>query len=113
LFALLAFHGAGWGSRVVTDAVAVPVDDLPHALFAPVDVGDPQRVGHRLAVRDDGLVLELAVPEEECRDVLFVRTDGSLWHDLVERRGSSDKRYAAWLGRLWLAMLVDPATRGA
>jgi AcrR family transcriptional regulator len=51
---------------------------------------------------------QLAVPEEECRDVLFATTDGSLWHTFVERRGWSDQRYAAWLGRLWVAMLVDP-----
>jgi len=50
----------------------------------------------------------LAVPEEECRDVLFATTDGSLWHNLVERRGWSDERYAAWLGRLWVATLVEP-----
>jgi AcrR family transcriptional regulator len=48
----------------------------------------------------------LAVPEEECRDVLFATTDGTLWHTLVERRGWSDERYAAWLGRLWVSALV-------
>ena len=52
-------------------------------------------------------------PEEECRDVLFATTDGSLWHNLVERRGWSDERYAAWLGRLWVAMLVDPTDEPA
>lgn len=52
---------------------------------------------------------QLAVAEEECRDVLFATTDGSLWGGLVERQGWSNERYAAWLGRLWLAMLVDPA----
>jgi hypothetical protein len=31
-----------------------------------------------------------------------------VWHTFVERRGWSDQRYAAWLGRLWAAMLVDP-----
>jgi hypothetical protein len=50
----------------------------------------------------------LAVPEAECRDVLFATTDGSLWHTLVEGRGWSDERYAGWLGRLWVAALVDP-----
>jgi AcrR family transcriptional regulator len=54
----------------------------------------------------------LAVPEEECRDVLFATTDGSLWHNLVERRGWSDERYAAWLGRFWLATLIDPYRTG-
>jgi hypothetical protein len=50
----------------------------------------------------------LAVSEEERRDVLFATTDGSLWHNLVERRGWTDERYAAWLGRLWIALLVTP-----
>ncbi|MGW3965190.1 helix-turn-helix domain-containing protein [Amycolatopsis sp. NPDC005003] len=48
----------------------------------------------------------LAVPEDECRDVLWSTTDGTLWHQLVERRGWSDERYAAWLGRLWASALV-------
>jgi AcrR family transcriptional regulator len=50
---------------------------------------------------------QLGVPEEECRDVLFATTDGSLWHTLVERQGWSDGRYATWLGRLWRATLTD------
>ena len=40
--------------------------------------------------------------------LLSVRTDGSLWHDLVEWRAWSDERYAAWLGRFWIAVLVKP-----
>ena len=34
---------------------------------------------------------ELAVSEEECCDVLSARTDGLLWHNLVERRAWSDE----------------------
>jgi AcrR family transcriptional regulator len=56
---------------------------------------------------------QLAVPEEECRDVLFATTDGSLWHNLVERRAWTDERYAAWLSRLWVAMLVAPVNTPA
>ena len=51
---------------------------------------------------------QLAVPETECRDILFATTDGSLWHNLVGRRGWSDERYATWLGSLWVATLMDP-----
>jgi hypothetical protein len=36
----------------------VAVDDLPQAVLASVDVGDPQGVSGGLAVGDDGLVLE-------------------------------------------------------
>jgi AcrR family transcriptional regulator len=49
---------------------------------------------------------QLAVAEDECRDVLWSTTDGTLWHQLVERRGWPDERYAAWLGRLWVAALL-------
>ena len=56
---------------------------------------------------------QLAVPEEECRDVLFATTDGSLWHNLVGQRGWSDEQYAAWLGHLWRATLADPTDKSA
>lgn len=49
---------------------------------------------------------QLAVSEDECRDVLWSTTDGSLWHRLAEQRGWSDQRYAAWLGQLWVSLLV-------
>lgn len=44
---------------------------------------------------------QLAVPEDECRDVLYATTDGTLWRTLVEGQGWPDDRYAAWLGALW------------
>ncbi|MCR6481989.1 TetR/AcrR family transcriptional regulator [Amycolatopsis sp. OK19-0408] len=50
----------------------------------------------------------LAVSEGECRDVLWTTTDGTLWHQLAERREWSDERYAAWLGRLWVSAFVLP-----
>jgi AcrR family transcriptional regulator len=49
---------------------------------------------------------QLAVSIDECRDILWSTTDGSLWHRLVQRRGWTDERYAAWLGRLWVSLLV-------
>lgn len=49
---------------------------------------------------------QLAVSEEECRDVLWSTSDGSLWHGLVQQRAWSDERYAGWLGRLWVSLLV-------
>ncbi|MGD9527922.1 TetR/AcrR family transcriptional regulator [Pseudonocardia sp.] len=56
---------------------------------------------------------QLLVTDEECRDVLWSTTDGTLWHRLVVERGWSDERYARWLGRLWVAALVeDPGSVG-
>jgi len=49
---------------------------------------------------------QLAVSEDECRDVLFAMTDGTLWRTLVVRQGWSDDRYATWLGTLWATTLT-------
>ncbi len=50
----------------------------------------------------------LAVSADECRDVLAATLDGALWQRLVADRGWSDKRFAAWLGHLWVSQLVKP-----
>jgi len=49
---------------------------------------------------------QLAVSEQECRDVLVATLDGALWHRLVVERGWSDDRYAELLGTIWVAALV-------
>jgi hypothetical protein len=49
---------------------------------------------------------QLAVSEEECRDVLAATMDGALWHRLVEERGWSEDRFATVLGTMWVAVLV-------
>jgi AcrR family transcriptional regulator len=90
---LLAVRGAAG-----TDAAAAD-------LLAEIDRARLESLGvHARAAAESG---QLAVPEETCRDVLFATTDGSLWLTLVHRRGWSDEHYAAWLGRLWTATLVD------
>jgi hypothetical protein len=52
---------------------------------------------------------QLAVSERECRDVVWSTTDGVLWHRLVVQRGWSQERFAEWLGRLWVSLLVEGA----
>jgi len=49
---------------------------------------------------------QLAISEAACRDVLFATMDGALWHRLVMERGWSDRRYAEWLGELWIRQFV-------
>ena len=49
---------------------------------------------------------QLAVTEEQCRDLVWAMTDGVLWHRLVVERGWTDEQYADWLGRMWVAALV-------
>jgi AcrR family transcriptional regulator len=55
---------------------------------------------------------QLAVSEEECRDVIWSMTDGTLWHRLVNERGWTNERFATWLGELWVERLVQPPSRG-
>jgi AcrR family transcriptional regulator len=49
---------------------------------------------------------QLAVSAAECRDVFDATLDGALWHRLVHERGWSDKRFAAFLGDLWVSALT-------
>jgi AcrR family transcriptional regulator len=84
---------------------AADTDPAVSALLTEIDSARLEAMGvHARAAAATG---QLAVPEEDCRDILFVTTDGALWHNLVEGRAWSDERYAAWLARLWLATLVD------
>ena len=49
---------------------------------------------------------QLAVSAAECRDVFSATLDGALWYRLVYEGGWSDKRFAAFLGDLWVSMLT-------
>jgi AcrR family transcriptional regulator len=49
---------------------------------------------------------QLAVSEQECRDLLAATLDGALWHRLVQERGWPDGRYAQLLGTIWVVALV-------
>ena len=49
---------------------------------------------------------QLAVPRDECRDVIWSMTDGMLWHRIVNERGWSNERFAEWLGGMWVHLLV-------
>jgi AcrR family transcriptional regulator len=54
---------------------------------------------------------QLAVTEDECRDIVWAFTDGTLWHQLVNERGWDVDRYSDWLGEMWVRMLVAPRKR--
>jgi len=78
------------------------------AAAAMVEEMDRQRLeGLSVAAKGAAATGQLAVSEEECRDVLWTTTDGMLWHRLVRERGWAQDRYATWLGNLWVAALVD------
>lgn len=44
---------------------------------------------------------QLAISEDECRDILYATMDGALWQRLVAERGWTDERYATWLATQW------------
>jgi AcrR family transcriptional regulator len=71
---------------------------------------DRQRLaGLTVMAREASATGQLAVSEQECRDLIWATTDGTLWHRLVVERGWTDEQYADYLGRMWVAALV--ATR--
>ena len=78
-----------------------------HAAAAMLAEFDERRLGaagrYARAASESG---QLAVTETECRDVLWATLDGSLWQRMVAELGWSDEAFAAWLGRLWVSMLV-------
>ncbi|MHC1560781.1 TetR family transcriptional regulator [Actinomycetospora sp. C-140] len=83
---------------------AAGTDPAAASLLAEIDGARHGSMGvHARAAAATG---RLTVGEDECRDVLFATTDGSLWRHLAVRGGWSDERYAAWLGRLWITMLT-------
>lgn len=72
------------------------------------EMGRQRLVGMGVMAAAAAATGQLAVSEEECRDVVWSTTDGLLWHRLVHERGWSQDRFATWLGRLWVGLLVDP-----
>lgn len=87
-------------------SAAAGTDTAAATLLTEIDRARHDAMGvHARAAAASG---QLAVTRDECRDVLFATTDGTLWHTLVQRQGWSDERYASWLGHCWQAMLVDP-----
>ena len=98
------------GLRLAVQAAA-GTDTAAASLLAEIDRARLDSMGlHARAAAATG---QLAVAEEECRDVLYATTDGTLWHTLVQRQRWPDERYAAWLGHLWRTTLVDPTARPA
>lgn len=54
---------------------------------------------------------QLAVTEQECRDIIWSMTDGTLWHHLVHQLGWTNDHFAEWLGRTWVQQLVTSPRR--
>jgi AcrR family transcriptional regulator len=72
------------------------------------EVGRQRLAGLSVMAREAAKTGQLAVSEEECRDVIWAFTDGVLWHRLVKERGWSNERYAEWASQVWVRTLVKP-----
>jgi AcrR family transcriptional regulator len=80
----------------------------PAAAAMLEEMGRQRLVGMSVMAAEVAKTGQLAVSEEECRDVIWSMTDGMLWHRLVNERGWTNERFADWLGRLWVRLLVQP-----
>ncbi len=77
---------------------AAASEPVAAAMVAEYDAGRLDASTHfARAAQETG---QLAVTEDECRDVLSATLDGTLWHRLVHERGWSDERFATFLGDL-------------
>ncbi len=83
----------------------------PAAAAMLEEMGRQRLVGIGVMAAEAAKTGQLAVSEEECRDVIWSMTDGVLWHRLVQERGWTNERYAEWLGRMWVDLLVRRPTR--
>ena len=80
----------------------------PAAASMLEEMGRQRLAGMSVMAAELAATGQLAVSEDECRDVLWSMTDGMLWHRLVVQRGWTNDRYAEWLGRIWAHLLVRP-----
>ena len=70
------------------------------------EIGRQRLAGMTVMAAEAAKTGQLAITEEECRDVIWSMTDGMLWHRLVNERGWSNERFAEWLGHVWVDRLV-------
>ena len=83
----------------------------PAAAAMLEEIGRQRLVGMTVVAHEAAKSGQLAVTEEECRDVIWSMTDGMLWHRLVNERGWTNERFAEWLGRMWVELLVRGGDR--
>src|SRR6516165_10377994 len=86
-------------------------DADPTAAAMLEKMGRQRLIGIGVMAAEAAKTGQLAVSEEECRDVIWSMTDGVLWHRLVNERGWTNERYAEWLGRVWVERFTrtDPS----
>lgn len=87
-------------------AVQAAASAEPVAAAMLEEIGRQRLAGISVMAAEAAATGQLAVSEEECRDVVWSTTDGMLWHRLVNERGWPDARFARWLGETWTGVLV-------
>jgi AcrR family transcriptional regulator len=83
----------------------------PSAAAMLEEMGRQRLIGIGVMAAEAAKTGQLIVSEEECRDVIWSMTDGMLWHRLVNERGWTNERFAVWLGRMWVSLLVGSDTK--
>lgn len=70
------------------------------------EIGRQRLVGMTFMAAAAAATGQLAVSEEECRDIVWSLTDAMLWHRLVVQRGWSEERFTDHLATILVAALV-------
>lgn len=78
----------------------------PAAAAMLQEMGRQRLAGITVMASEAAATGQLAVTQDECRDVIWSMTDGTLWHRLVNERGWTNDRFAHWLGEMWVRVLV-------
>jgi AcrR family transcriptional regulator len=78
----------------------------PAAAAMLEEMGRQRLAGMTVMAAEAAKTGQLAVSEDECRDLVWSMTDGVLWHRLVNERGWTNEHFADWLGRMWVHLLV-------
>ncbi|MBV9486160.1 MAG: TetR family transcriptional regulator [Frankiaceae bacterium] len=87
-------------------AVQAAAGTEPAAAAMIEEINRQRLMGMTVMAAEAAKTGQLAVTEEECRDVIWAFTEGAMWHQMVNERGWSDDRFAEWLGTIWVRMLV-------
>lgn len=83
----------------------------PAAAAMLEEMGRQRLAGMTVMAAEAAETGQLAVSEEECRDLIWSMTDGTLWYRLVRERGWTNEAFADWLGRMWVHLLVRTPQR--
>jgi AcrR family transcriptional regulator len=78
----------------------------PAAAEMLAEIQRQRLVGMGVMAKEAAASGQLAVPEEQCRDLIWATTDGALWQRLVNERGWSDEQFQRWLAKIWTHALV-------